>query len=168
MTISTALYAELLKQRKTLAAWLVIAGSVFTPLAVLVARVTHPGTLKDTYTSSKFWQNNWMTQWESMALMLLPLGLILAASLVTQLEFRNNTWKQWHTTPFSLLTLFTAKYAALLLMTLAFFILFNLSIWVSAMAIPLFKSKVPFPKDDIPWSFSLSKTYATLFTCCRY
>ena len=37
--------------------------------------------------------------WEFMGFFLLPIGVILTTSLVTQLEFRSNTWKQLHTTP---------------------------------------------------------------------
>lgn len=51
---------------------------------------------------------------------LLPMGLILATSLITQMEFRNNTWKQLHTTPQKYSTIFTAKFIVIIGLTLQF------------------------------------------------
>lgn len=149
------LQAEWLKQRGSLASWLVIVGALFTPLVILVARLVYDKDLEKTYRSPRFWENNWMNQWESMAMLLIPMGIVLAASLVTQLEYRNNTWKQWHVTPFNLLDLFSAKYFALILLTLQFLLLFNILIWLSSMAVPLVKPKVPFPGEPLPWRFIL-------------
>ncbi len=147
--------AEWLKQKGSLSSWLVIAGAVFTPLVILVGRLAYPKDLPKTYASARFWEENWMNQWESMAMLLIPMGIILAASLITQLEFKNNTWKQWHVTPYDLLVLFAAKYFSLFLLSLQFFLLFNGLVWLTTMALPLFYANVPFPSESLPWRFIL-------------
>jgi hypothetical protein len=147
--------AEWLKQKGSLSSWLVIAGSLFTPLVILVARLAYPKDLPKTYASSRFWEENWQNQWESMAIMLIPMGIILAASLITQLEFKNNTWKQWLATPFDLLVLFSAKYFSLFLLSLQFFLLFNALVWLTTMAVPFIYANVPFPSEPLPWRFIL-------------
>jgi hypothetical protein len=147
--------AERLKQKGSLSSWLVITGAIFTPLVILVARIAYPKDLAKTYTSARFWEENWTTQWESMAILLIPMGIILAASLITQLEYKNNTWKQWHATPYDLLVLFSAKYFSLFLLSLQFFLLFNGLLWLTTMAVPLIYAHVPFPSEPLPWRFIL-------------
>jgi hypothetical protein len=78
------------------------------------------------------------------------MGVILAASLVTQLEYRNNTWKQLHTTPQSLSIIFFAKLLVILLMMLYFFILFNAGIYLAGIIPSFLFSKIPFPIESFP------------------
>lgn len=153
----SVLRSEWLKQKGSLSTWLVITGAVFTPMVILVARLAFPKDLAKTYASPKFWENNWMQQWESMAILMIPMGIILASSLVTQIEYRNNTWKQWHVTPYSLVVLFSAKFFALFLLSVQFFLLFNVFIWLTALLIPLLLTQVPFPSEPIPWRFILQQ-----------
>jgi hypothetical protein len=85
-----------------------------------------------------------------MAIFFLPMGAVLATSLVTQLEFKNNAWKQIHALPLSLTTIFFSKLAVVILMLGQFFVLFNFAIYVSAVVPSLLVSGVPYPKSPIP------------------
>ena len=78
------------------------------------------------------------------------MGVILAASLITQIECRNNTWKQLHTTPQSLTIIFVAKFAVIITMMLQFFLLFNIGIFFCG-ALPSVFRGVHFPKEPFPW-----------------
>ena len=146
-----ALQGEWLKKKRSLASWLVVVGSCFTPAVVIVARLVSHDQLRQLYAADGFWYQLWRNSWESMAIFFLPMGAILATSLVTQIEFRNNAWKQVHTLPLSLATIFFSKLAVVLLMLAQFFALFNLAIYLSAVVPHLLVSGVAYPQAPIPW-----------------
>ena len=125
--------SEWLKTRRSLASWLVVCGAFFTPVIIIIARLMHHDRLANLYGEKGFWNQLWESSWESMAIFLLPVGVVLTTSLVTQLEFKNNTWKQLHTMPLSMTTIFFAKLSVILVMLLQFFILFNTGIYLSAL-----------------------------------
>lgn len=106
-----------------------------------------------------------MNSWESMAIFLLPLGIILSASLITQLEFKNNTWKQWHTIPHLYSTLFFAKLAVIIVMMIQFFMLFNLGIYLSGVLPGLFIEGVPYPPEPIPYVMFLKQNGIFFIAC---
>jgi lantibiotic transport system permease protein len=143
---------EWLKKKRSFASWLVIAGSFFTPAIVLVARLVRHDGLPKLYSADGFWNQLWRSSWESMAIFFLPMGAILAASLIAQIEFRNNAWKQVHTLPLGLPTIFFSKFAVVVLMMLQFFVLFDVAIYLSAAVPWLLVSGVPYPADPIPWT----------------
>src|SRR5215210_9396961 len=121
--------SEWLKKRRSLASWLVIVGAFFTPSIILMSRIKNADKLSALYVSDDFWQKLWHQTWESMAVFLLPIGIILAAGLITQIEYKNNTWKQLHTTPQGFTTIFFAKFLVIFVMLVEVFVLFNIGIW---------------------------------------
>lgn len=144
-------HSEWLKTKRSLVTWIVLVGGFFTPAIIIVARLVRSEKLAGIYGAELFWQQHWKTSWESMAIFLLPMGVILSTSLLTQLEYKNNTWKQLHTLPVRLTTIFFSKLSVIVVMMLQFFILFNIGIWLSAVIPWLLVSGVPFPKDPIPY-----------------
>lgn len=156
--------SEWLKRKRSLASWIVIVGGFFTPLVMLVARLVQPAKLPSIYAADNFWLTHWNSAWESMAIFLLPLGVIMLASLVTQLEYKNNTWKQLHTLPVKLTTIFFAKLAVIITMLLQFFIFFNIGIYLSGIIPALLFSAVPLPKS-IPYNLFF-KEDLLFFICC--
>jgi hypothetical protein len=85
-----------------------------------------------------------------MAIFFLPLCAILATSLLTQIEYRNNAWKQVHTLPLSLVQVFVSKLAVVFVMLGQFFVLFNVGILVSGFVPWLLVAGVPYPTDRLP------------------
>src|SRR4051812_30475363 len=140
-----AFQSEWLKRKRSLASWLVVAGSFFTPTIVIVARLINHERLYQVYSADGFWKELWKSSWESMAIFFLPMGAVLATSLITQLEFKNNAWKQVHALPLSLTAIFFSKLAVAVVMLVQFFVLFNLGVYLSAVAPYLLVSGVPFP-----------------------
>ena len=145
-TFVHAFHSEWLKRKRSFASALVIAGSLFTPAIVLVVRLIHHRELPALYASAMFWANMWRSCWESMAVFFLPLGAIMATSLIAQIEFRSNAWKQVHTLPLSTAVIFLSKLAVILVVLIEFLLLFNAGIYVSAMIPSLFVPGVPHPK----------------------
>ena len=157
--------AELLKTKRTIAFWMVISGAFFTPVIVTTARLIQHQTLPKLYASPEFWISHWRSSWESMALFLLPLGAIMITSLITQLEYRNNTWKQLHTLPLSFTTIFISKLSIIIVMVLAYLLLFNVGIYLSAVIPYLIVGDVPYPRLNAPFHFFLQQDLYYFVDC---
>ena len=142
--------SEWMKTKRSLAFWMVIIGAFFTPAVIVIARLARYSRLPGVYLADNFWNLHWRNCWESMAIFLLPLGAILTTSLIAQLEYKNNTWKQLHTLPLSYATIFFSKLAVILVLMLLFFVLFNIGIYLSALAPYLLSSGAPWPRQPIP------------------
>lgn len=151
MTFINSFQSEWLKKKRSLAAWLVIVGAFFTPSIILMSRIKNANKLSALYASDDFWQKLWNQSWESMAAFLLPIGIILAVSLITQIEYKNNTWKQLHATPQRYATIFTAKFLVIAIMLVEVFVLFNVGIYLSAMIPSMLLRSVPYPTAPIPY-----------------
>lgn len=157
--------SEWLKIKRSLAWWLVFVGGLFVPSIVFLSRITHIKTIAPQYKSAKFWNILWYQNWEAMSVLLLPVGIILAIGLLTQLEFKNNAWKQLHTTPQSLTTIFFAKLLLLFGMMLILFVWFNTCIYLSGVLPAVFSGVIDYPSAPIPWA-AIVKNNAQFFLDC--
>lgn len=165
MTFLYALQSEWLKRKRSFASSMVLAGSLFTPAIILVVRLIHHRGLPRLYATDAFWPTLWRDSWESMAIFFLPLGAILATSLIAQIEFKSNAWKQVHTLPLRTPFLFLAKLSVILLMLAQFLVLFTLGIYASAMIPSLLLPGVPHPKGNF-LSLPLLRENAFYFIDC--
>jgi hypothetical protein len=102
--------------------------------------------------------------WQNMATFLLPMGVILASSLITQMEYKNNTWKQLHTTPQSYPRVFLAKFSVIALMTLKFFLFFNIGILLTGI-IPSLIFEHRLPVQPLPVLFFLKENLEIFVAC---
>ena len=150
MNFINSFQSEWLKKKRSLASWLVIVGAFFTPTIILLVRLKNYQALPKIYTTEDFWTKLWFTTWESMMILLLPMGIILAAALIAQIEYKNNAWKQLHTTPQAYATIFFAKLSVILVMMAELFVLFNLGMYLSAIIPSLIFGSVPFPTAPFP------------------
>lgn len=162
---TSAFSAEWLKTRRSASTWLVIIGGFFIPLITLIIAFNQLPGLAGFYKSPKFWETSFNNEWQSMAVFLLPMGVILCTSLITQLEFRNNTWKLVHTLPQRFAVVFFAKLSVIIVMMFQFFLLFNIGIVVSALIPALVLSDVSMPTESFPWLFYI-KNNALFFVDC--
>lgn len=142
--------SEWLKCRRTTAAWLTLSGGFFIPLIILGQRFYFHERLAKENSSPDIWEMLHQSCWKFMAFFLLPIGVMLATSLIGQLEYRNNTWKQLHVTPQPPTVIYFTKLSVILLMFLEFFILFNIGIFLTGMIPALVMKQVPFPAAAFP------------------
>lgn len=165
MEFINSFQSEWLKKKRSLASWLVIVGAFFTPSIVLLARIKNADKLSALYVADDFWLKLWTQAWESMAAFLLPIGIILAVSLITQIEYKNNTWKQLHATPQWFLTIFAAKFLVIVIMLAEVFVLFNIGIYLSAVIPSILFRNLPYPAAPIPYLVFLKANLNFFLDC---
>jgi hypothetical protein len=100
-----------------------------------------------------------------MAVFLLPVGIILATALIVQIEYKNNAWKQLHTTPQRFATIFFAKFLVILIMLVEVFVLFNVGMYLSAVIPSMLFSNLAYPTAPIPYGYFLNAN-ANFFLDC--
>lgn len=147
MTFPNSIQSEWLKTKRSFAFWLTIIGGFFIPLITFIEFLYNGSSINS---STNGWVSHFNNCWRMMIAFLLPMGVIMASSLITQTEFRNNTWKQLHTTPQTYTAIFFAKLTVLMLMVLQFFIFFNLGIFLSGL-LPCLFFDGSLPNDSIPF-----------------
>ncbi|MCD9185596.1 MAG: ABC transporter permease [Pyrinomonadaceae bacterium] len=165
MNFINSFQSEWLKKKRSLASWLVFAGAFFTPLIILTARIKNYDKLPALYVSEDFWVRLWYQTWESMAAFLLPIGIILATGLIAQIEYKNNAWKQLHTTPQNYATIFFAKMLVILIMMIQVFVLFNAAMYLSAVIPALIFKSIPYPTAPIPFQQFLQENLNFFIDC---
>lgn len=143
--------SEWLKTRRSAASWLVIAGGIFIPLIFLIIQVFKPQSLSTLALGDKYWDAILVQAWESTGPLLLPFGVILATSLIAQLEFKSNSWKQVCVTPQSMASIFGMKLLVILVMLLQFFLIFNVGLVLEPYLAAWLNTDLPYPPVSFPW-----------------
>ena len=88
---------------------------------------------------------------------MIPIGAMLICSLITQIEYRNNNWKQVHTSPQRLSTIFLAKFTILFVLTVLVFCILNLGIIMHGI-LPCLVLEGTFPRHPIPFKIFFFET----------
>lgn len=144
------LWSELLKLRRSFVLPLLIAGGALVPAGMTAARLRNPDAFRVIVTTDTFWEQSWNQCWESLAVMLLPLGALVTTALVSQHEHRANAWKLLHATPQHPLAIYFAKFVIaylLLLVALGFQLL---ALWAGGWAPCLLFAAMPCPDEPFP------------------
>ncbi|MGA8810044.1 MAG: ABC transporter permease [Thermoanaerobaculia bacterium] len=155
MTLLRCIRTEWLKQKGSFASWLVLGNGLFVPAILFAARLRHPHNLAAINRVPHFWEKFWSQAWQSMAIMMLPMFIILVTSLVVQIEYRNNTWKQLHTSPQPLPVIFAAKLIVILTLLVELLVVFNAGLYLSGV-VPGLLVGAPAPADPIPYHVFLT------------
>lgn len=162
LLISTS--AELLKTKRSAAFWLSVTGALFLPVIFFLMYYFKPAVFIPQLQPDP-WTGHFLRGWQSLSTFLLPMFIILVCSLITQIEFKSNAWKQVFASPQSLAEIFLSKFITIHLMILFCFLLFNIFMFASAIAVNLFNADYPFFSHKINWQDLLLlnlKTYISI------
>ncbi len=142
--------AELIKTKRSSSFWICVLGSGFIPLIFLL---TYTLAAEKNYPRLQVfpWRIHFGQGWETFSFLLLPMFIILICSLIPQIEFKNNAWKQVFASPQSLGNIFFSKFLTIHMMILFLFLLFNLFLILSGVVANLIISKYVFLKSPIDW-----------------
>lgn len=124
MKLLTALQSEILKTRRTATVYFTILFAAFIP-AILLLNISTGGS-DLTSVSQDPLNGLFELAAERTGLMFFPLFLILICTLLPQIEYRNNTWKQVFASPQTKANVFLAKFLNINLF-IALFVAANLA-----------------------------------------
>ena len=150
-TLFYSIQSEWMKTKRSAAFWLVLIGGFFMPAILTLVHLVYIKRLGKIYETTPFWEKWLINAWESMSILLVPMGIVLATSLIAQLEYKNNAWKQVHTTPQSLTIVFFAKYTVVLLLMLQLFVLFGCGMYLAGAIPAWYYGHIQYPSEVFPW-----------------
>lgn len=130
MNLLIALRSEILKTKRTAAFYFTLIGAAIVPVIFLL-NVLFDGldsTRKDPLNSI------FKLCSEMNGFAFFPLFIVLVCTLLPQIEYRNNTWKQVLTSPKTKATVFTAKFLNVTLLILLFLVSAHLFMFLAIVA----------------------------------
>lgn len=164
MSLVIATRAEVLKTKRTASVWLTVFGAAFIPALFFTAYLLKPeGSFNQLKQAP--WNVHFMWGWQALNIFLFPMYIILICSLIPQIEYKNNTWKQVFAAPQSTGTIFFSKFLTIHFMILFFFLLFNGFMLSAGVIINLLHPKFTFLQHPLHWGALLqlnAKTYVSV------
>lgn len=164
MEFINSLQSERLKIKHTPGKWICLIGSLFIPILFFAGFFKDKNSINSYEGSVNSWITLFLNVWRFMAIAILPMSVILISSLITQLEYKNNTWKQLHTTPQHFVTIFFAKLSAILILILELFLYFNGALILTAI-IPSLIFDHRLPDHHFPFAFYLQANAKIFLNC---
>ena len=157
--------SERIKLRRSLLGWLILCGGSFVPAIMLAVRFRRQQQLPSWHRLGIFWERHWVESWESISIMILPLMVVLLTTLIIQVEYRNNTWKQVHVSPQTSGTIFSAKLAVVLLALFQLFAVLNLGLYLAGALPSLLVGGEGARSSPVPWMRLLSQDVNYFLEC---
>ena len=160
MSLLISTKAELIKTKRSASFWLSLIGSMVIPFIFFLVYILEPAKNYAKF-QAKPWELHFTQGWQAFAAFLLPMFVILICSLIPQIEFKNNTWKQVFATPQSTGNVFFSKYLSIIIMILFLFLMFNLFMLLSGVVADLMFSKYAFLDKPVDWAGLLKLNFKT-------
>ncbi len=129
MSFALSLRSEMLKTKRTASFYLTLFAAAFGPL-VTILEIMSEGLQKNDKT--KILNILFIEEFQVTGILSLPLFLMLICTLLPQIEYRNNTWKQVLITPETKASIYFSKFMVIQQLTVAFFIINLLFTFVCA------------------------------------
>lgn len=164
MSFPIAISTELLKTKRSASFWLSIAGAAFIPSLFFLAYTFNSEEMMAEL-NDKPWQNLFDIPWQFLSAFLFPMFVILVCTLIPQIEFKNNTWKQVFAAPQSYGNIYFSKFVTIHILILFFFLLFNLFLFLTGVVVNLIHSGYSFLETPVHWEALLKlnvKTYISI------
>lgn len=131
MNLIISTRSELLKTRRTASVYFLILGAAFIPLTLLLELCEGQDAAA---LAGDPWNRYFQEGFQGFCFALLPLFVVLAGTLLSQVEYRNHTWKQV-LAPQPLAALFFSKFLTLHLLIGLFFLVYNVLMAATVMVI---------------------------------
>lgn len=164
MSFAIATSTELLKTKRSASFWLSIIGALFLPgIFFLVYTFNAEEAVKDL--GLKPWKSHFEFGWNALSAFLFPIFVILVCTLIPQIEFKNNTWKQVFAAPQSYGNIYFSKFVTIHILILFFYLLFNIFMILSGLVANLIHPEYTFLKNSIDWQMLMKlnvKTYVSI------
>ncbi|HKC37143.1 MAG TPA: ABC transporter permease [Chitinophagaceae bacterium] len=138
--------AELIKIKRSASLWICFLGAGFIPLIFFLNYALQPERNLPRLVMFP-WAIHFGIGWQAFSSFLLPMFIILICSLIPQIEFKNNAWKQVFASPQPLTNIFFSKFFIIIMIIVFLFVLFNFFLAMSAILANLIVPKYGFLKS---------------------
>ncbi|MGZ8557824.1 MAG: ABC transporter permease [Chitinophagaceae bacterium] len=163
MSFIISAQAELIKTKRSSSFWLSLLGSGVIPLIFFITYVLRSEKNFERMQMHP-WETHLLQGWQAFAAFLLPMFVILICSLVPQIEYKNNTWKQVFASPQSIGNIFFSKFVAIVIMILFLFLMFNIFMILAGIIPNLIFSKYTFLDKAIDWATLIKLNFKTFIS----
>ncbi|MCG2618094.1 ABC transporter permease [Terrimonas sp. NA20] len=157
MSLVIATRAEIIKNRRGAAFWMCLIGSAFIPFIYFLIYNLKPERNYDRMAANA-WRVHFQEGWQGFSIILLPMFVILTCSLIVQVEYKNNTWKQVFASPLSTGNIFFSKYTGILAMVIFLLIMFNVFLLLAGVLTDVFHPKFSFLETEVGWGNLIRRT----------
>ena len=167
MNLLISLRSELLKTKRTASFYLTLIGAAVGPTLFLLNVLLDEGELDGTSKDPLNAVFKILSDMNGIALF--PLFIILICTLLPQIEYKNNTWKQIFTSPQTKANVFLAKFINVHLLMLIFLIATHLFMFLTIVAINFIKPNLNLFKHPFNENIVIVKAvnaYLIMFAVC--
>ena len=137
MNLLISFRSELFKIRRTATFYFTVVAAAFVPCISLLA-VWMDGP--DINPGENPLSSMLRLRFEFLSAAIFPIFIMLVCTLIAQIEYRNNTWKQVFASPQPLLNVFIARFLNVHVLILIFLLLYNvflvITLWVIHLMLP--------------------------------
>lgn len=154
MNLLISFRSEILKTKRTAIFYLTFIAAGFIPFIFLL-NVSLDGVTEEN--GKEGFNSLFKLGSEMLGFAIFPLFVVLVCTMLPQIEYRNNAWKQVYASPQPVLNVFIARFLHVHLMILMFIVLFNLFMFMVAIAIHFMIPSVNFLGVPVKWIEWLSK-----------
>ena len=156
MNLLLSLHSEIKKTKRTAAFYFTFIGAGIVPAIFLISIIGHDLPEKEKTAKDQI-NAIFKISSEMTSLCILPLFVVLLCTLLPQIEFRNNTWKQVLSSPQKKIEIYIAKFLNIQALIILFLIANHLFLWIVILV-----AHVVFPHYHIlSHSFDFSGAIAT-------
>lgn len=127
MSLAISLRSELLKSKRTSVVYFTVFAAAFGPFMSLLDLVFDGIDSEDPY---NIFSELMINKFQMTGAVALPFYIILVCTLLPQIEYKNNTWKQLLSSPQRKLNIFLAKFVNVQLFIILFLLLNRLMMFI--------------------------------------
>lgn len=164
MSFSISLQSEVLKTKRSASFWLSIIAAAFMPVILFLALYFEPGgAVKELQPDP--WTTFFRWGYLPLTFFIFPMFVILICTLIPQIEYKNNAWKQVFASPQSLANIFFSKFLTIHLIIFFFYLLFTSFMVLSGLATNALNDQFTFFQNTIDWkhmAYLSTKTYVSI------
>lgn len=137
MNLLVSLRSDILKTKRTAAFYLTLAAGAFGPFVSLLDMIFGEGVSAEN--GKGILNMMFIGKFQMTGFILLPMFVILICTLLPQLEYKNNAWKQVLTSPQAKGDVFLAKFINIHLLILLFLVVNQLSMFVTVVVLHFYE-----------------------------
>ncbi|MBO9659032.1 MAG: ABC transporter permease [Chitinophagaceae bacterium] len=163
MSLVIATRAEIIKNKRGAAFWMCLIGSAFIPFIYFLIYNLKPERYYERMATDP-WRSHFQEGWQGFSIMLLPIFVVLTCSLIVQVEYKNNTWKQVFASPLSTGDIFFSKYIGILVMVLFLLIMFSVFLLLAGVLTDVFHPKFTFLETKVEWGMLFRRSIKTFIS----